>query len=69
MTCDHCMWCHITLLLEWLNKDYRNTMEVVSSEKPKHILKDKLIKYNPPSEKPKRIEWGFLKVITILDIL
>jgi len=31
-------------------------MEVVSSGKLKHILKDKLIKYNPPSKKPKRIE-------------
>jgi len=29
---------------------------VVSSEKPKYILEDIIIKYNPPLEKPERIE-------------
>jgi len=42
---------------------------VVSSEKSKHILENKLIKYNLSSGKPKKPGWGFLKVAAILNIL
>ena len=43
--------------------------EVVFLGKPKHIFEDKLIKYNLSLGKPKRIRWGFPKVVTILNTL
>ena len=33
----------------------------------KHILKDRLVKYNSSLEKPEKTEWGFLKVVVILN--
>ena len=41
--------------------------KAVSLEKPKYVLEDMLIKYNLPSGKPKRIEWGFPKIVAILN--
>ena len=45
---------------------YRKAM---SLGKPKCVLEDILIKYNLPSGKPKRIEYGFSKIVAILNTL
>ena len=48
-------------MLKQLDKDYS---DIIILEKPKHILENKLIKYNLSSGKFKRIEWGFLKIVS-----
>ena len=55
-------------MLEQLEKDYGNSAKITTLGKPKSIDKSYLI-YNLPLRKPKKIEWGFLKVTAILSTL
>ena len=49
MVCD--IWTTLNRVTEW---NLQSFSQVISSRKPKYILKDILVNYNLPSEKSKR---------------
>ena len=56
-------------ILEQLNKVFRVIQSFISLGKPKYVLWNLVIKYNPSLEKPKRTKSDFLKMANVLNTL
>ena len=56
-------------ILEQLNKVFRVIQSFMSLGKPKYVLWNLVIKYNPSLEKPKRTKSDFLKMANVLNTL
>ena len=63
------LWKLVYWLWRYKLNEVCDNSRVLSLKKLKYILENKLIKYNLSSEKSKRTEWGFLKIVAILNTL
>jgi len=54
-------------MLEWLDKNYGNTIEIMTLESPKYIIIRNKYKQCAPLGSSKKIKWGLLKIVTILN--